>query len=480
MNHYLFAAMLLLLFNFSCEKEIIEPAPPPPAPVQPTPVPPEPEEPAKPVITYDKIGGYVQKGPFLNGTAMTIAELDSTLVPTGKTYTTQLLDNRGTFAVQNVTLESQYVQLQANGFYYNEVTDANSSAQLTLFALSDLSEKSSLNVNLMSSLEKSRIEYLLGEGSSFAAAKTQAQQEILAIFHVDADDIASSELLDITKTGKDNAVLLAVSLMLQGYQEVADLSELLGNLSTDLREDGVLNSQSLGSALVNNAVALEPEKIRANLVARYEAMGVTVSVPDFEPYVEHFLENTDFKFSNSIIYPETGEYGKNLLLAGDTLYNANMPYSLAAELPATYQSLRVEISGPGWMFNPLQTNEGWDYSSLKPNTARTFTTNRTGKVDFELKFQRMRPTTPPPPPPAPPAPSPLQPCYSDQGNESPEMDTIQALPPYPCLVGQDTIFPPPPPPLPDPIPSEPIPKIRIELYENGSIEALWVKEFVVQ
>lgn len=120
MNQYLFVAMLLLLlFSVSCEKEVIEPAliPPVVVPSAPAPAPP-------PAITYDTVGGYVQKGPFLNGTAMMISELDSALVPTGKTYTTQLIDNRGTFAVRNVELESQYVQLYATGFYFNEVTNA--------------------------------------------------------------------------------------------------------------------------------------------------------------------------------------------------------------------------------------------------------------------------------------------------------------------------------------------------------------------
>ncbi|MGB3801210.1 MAG: hypothetical protein WA952_15445 [Lewinella sp.] len=479
MLKYLFSAILLLLIH-SCEKETIEPAPVAPAVPAEPPAPdpePEPEPDPEPEITYDRVGGYVQKGPFLNGTAMTLAELDSNLIPTGKTYTTQLLDNQGAYAVRNVSLESQYVQVQANGFYYNEVTDANSSGQLTLFALSDLSERNSLNVNLLSSLEKGRIEYLLAEGVAFAAAKAQAQREILAVFEIDPADMTASELLDITQAGEGNAILLAVSLILQGYQEVADLSELLGNMSTDLRQDGVVNSQSVGSTLVNNAVALDPEAIRANLIARYEAMGVTVSIPDFAPYVEHFLEHTEFTFTNNIRYPDFGIYGKNLLLAGDTVYTKDTPYSLAAELPVAYQSLRVEISGPGWYFTAFNPAQGWNFSSLGANTARTFTTNRTGKVDFELKFQGHRSTTPPPPPP-PPAPSPLQPCYPEQDHPLSEMDTLPELPPYPCLIGQDTIIP--PPPVEQPVDSEPIPKIRIAVYENGSMEPLWIKEFIVR
>src|SRR3972149_4894073 len=49
--------------------------------------------------------------------------------------------------------------------------------------------------------------------------------------------------------------------IMQGYLPVSDLSELLANISTDIREDGILNSQTLGSILINNAktIKLEPK-----------------------------------------------------------------------------------------------------------------------------------------------------------------------------------------------------------------------------
>lgn len=109
-------------------------------------------------LSLEKVSGYVQKGPFLNGTSISISELSADLVPTGKNYPSQILDNKGTFEVKNVELASQFVELEADGFYFNEVSNANSSAQLTLFALSDLTSKTSLNVNVLSTLEKSRVE----------------------------------------------------------------------------------------------------------------------------------------------------------------------------------------------------------------------------------------------------------------------------------------------------------------------------------
>ena len=94
-------------------------------------------------LSLEKLSGYVQKGPYLNGTAITISELSSELEPTGKNFISQILDNKGTFEIKNIDLSSQYVELKADGFYFNEISNVSSTAQLTLFALSDLTNKTS-------------------------------------------------------------------------------------------------------------------------------------------------------------------------------------------------------------------------------------------------------------------------------------------------------------------------------------------------
>ncbi|MDD4199656.1 MAG: hypothetical protein PHF92_07220, partial [Bacteroidales bacterium] len=106
-----------------------------------------------PALNKQTIGGYVQKGPFLNGTSISVSEFSEEWVPTGRNFSTQITDNKGTFELLNLTLVSPYVELEADGFYYNEVTDENATAQLTLYALSDLSDTNSLNVNVLTHLE---------------------------------------------------------------------------------------------------------------------------------------------------------------------------------------------------------------------------------------------------------------------------------------------------------------------------------------
>ena len=124
------------------------------------------------------VSGKVQKGPYVQGTEITVRELDSSMTPTGNTFTGTIDDNTGSFSIKG-TLTNKIAELAADGYYFNEVTGSLSSAKLALQAFSDLTDSSSVNVNLMTHLEKKRVEYLMDNSKmTFAAAKTQAQTEI--------------------------------------------------------------------------------------------------------------------------------------------------------------------------------------------------------------------------------------------------------------------------------------------------------------
>jgi hypothetical protein len=357
-----FQIVLFLFLLVSCEKD------------------PMPDE-----VNRTDVSGFVQKGPFINGTDISVAELTEELTQTGKMFSSQIMDNKGTFDIRNIELTSPFVELKANGFYFDEVANENSTAQLTLFALADVTETSDINVNVLSNLEKNRVQYLVSNGTNFKEAKQQAQAEILSIFEIGNEDITDSELLDISKPGDGNAALLAASVVLQGYLAVSELSELLANISTDIREDGVLNSAQLGTALINNARLIDLEEIRQNLENKYENLGLTASVPDFEKYVNQFIENTEFEFTAFIEYPPTGKHGLNLLDPEKTNYT-NGTYSMRAILPAG-NSLKVEIRGRNWMFPGEQEDTGWLVGEWNmADTSRIFTSKRIGDLDFEMRL----------------------------------------------------------------------------------------------
>lgn len=343
------------------------------------------------LIVKDKIEGFVQKGPFINGTSIVISELNPSLMPTGRNFNTQIADNKGSFQVNNVSLASRFVELKAEGFYFNEVSGTPSTAPLTLYALSDLSDKASVNVNVLSYLEKARVEYLIGQGMQFHEAKRQAQKEILAPFNIQKDNTSQSETLDISRAGDDNAILLAVSVILQGSRTVAELSELLANFSTDIREDGILNSQTLGTKLINGVKYLNLAQVRQHVENRYADIGVEASIPDFEKYIKHFIDNTNFSYNPGFAYPATGVWGTNFLsLTSNTSLSSGSKYSFAANIPAG-SSLKVVVKGISglWYLNGTSIN-GWQVGNYDSETnTQIFTASKTGEViDFELALSQ--------------------------------------------------------------------------------------------
>lgn len=245
-------------------------------------------------IIKNKLTGVVQKGPFINGTSITMYELNSKLIQTGKSFYTQISSNDGSFKFDDFALNSGYAEFVATGYYYDEIKGALSSDPLTLYALSDVSDISTLNINILTHLEKSRIEYLI-KNKSLTEAKLLAQAEILAIFGYDVNDIDRSESLNISVNKEGNAILLAISVILQGNRSVADLTEILANITNDLREDGLLNDETIKADLRNTAIGLNLASIRMKLEARYSELGMSTTIPPFEKYITTFLTFTGNK-----------------------------------------------------------------------------------------------------------------------------------------------------------------------------------------
>ena len=315
-----------------------------------------------PVVTTKNIVGYAQKGPFINGSSVTVFDLQSDLSATGKSYNSQITDNKGTFQLNNIALSSNYINLRADGFYFNEISGQQSAAQITLYALSDITGKTDINVNIMTHLEKARVEYLIKNGKSFADSKIQAQKEILAIFDIEKSDMQTSENLNISESGDNNGILLAISAIFQGYRSESEMTELLSNISNDIKEDGILNSAPLGSALINHAIILDAVSIKSNLTKRYSEIGATATIPDFGKYIANFISKTQFVVTQSLItYPVTGLHGANILSLSTTKYGSGMgvTFSLAAKV-AKGTTLKIKItslSADTTTINPTDTTQ---------------------------------------------------------------------------------------------------------------------------
>src|ERR1700722_9630152 len=140
--------------------------------------------PPPPAVTFPAKSGVAQKGPLIKGSTVTAQELDSSLSPTGKQYSYQTISDFGTFSPTN-TFTSQYVGVNATGYYFDEVADAVSTGPVTLYGYSDLGTDTVLNVNLLTTLEYQRIQNLVAKSNmTFGAARTQAEGEVLAALNI--------------------------------------------------------------------------------------------------------------------------------------------------------------------------------------------------------------------------------------------------------------------------------------------------------
>jgi len=235
----------------------------------------------------------------------------------------------------------------------------------------------SVNVNVLTHLEKPRVEYLVKqEGKSFSDAKKQAQREVLATFGFKPSE-TSSEALNLT----DNAALLAISCILQGYLSTGDMMELMADICADIKTDGILDNTALGSKLMNNAynISLSIANVRNNLTTKYAELGSNITIPDFESYVQSFLNSDLYPRTLFITYPATGLHGDNILSDAVTSVTEFSFYSMKADLPEG-QSLKIVVKD-GLCSHIGSSLLNWDVDYNLDHTLRRkeFTVKESGK-----------------------------------------------------------------------------------------------------
>lgn len=225
------------------------------------------------------IQGAVEKGPFVRGSVVTIYELNSELNPTGRSFKSEILDDKGSFSLADIELTSNYVQLSVNGYYFNEVNGNLSTSQITLNALADITNNKSVNVNVLSHLEEKRVRSLIKvEKKSFSEAKKQAQTEIYSSFFVKTSPTTNSELVSLTKNDDNSNILLGISAALLNISESdnAKLTELLSILSADLDKDGAIE-ESLKLVIKQGLETLNSKAISDHMKTRYKELNITLA-----------------------------------------------------------------------------------------------------------------------------------------------------------------------------------------------------------
>jgi len=250
-----------------------------------------------PTQTYTAKAGVAQKGPLIKGSTVTAQELDAKLSPTGKQYSYQVTSNLGTFSPTS-TFGSHYIGLNAAGYYFDEVANAISPGTVTLNGYSDLTSESVLNVNLLTTLAYQRIQHLVNNSSmTFAAARTQAENEVLAALNIPSGNYGSFATLDLSGGTDGDHILGAISSLFVYGNSAGALSELIANFQSDIGTNGVITNPATTAALVAAAKAINPGKVAANLTQYYATSGVSFTAADISEWIAQSGDGVIGKFA---------------------------------------------------------------------------------------------------------------------------------------------------------------------------------------
>jgi hypothetical protein len=253
--------------------------------------------------TTVKLVGAVNKGPFVQGSAVDVYPVDSTGNPSGSDYPTITSDALGDFSV---TFAYQGpVLLKGEGYYYNEATGRLSMAPLTLNALASVSTNGTQNayINLVTHLAETRETRLLGDGMTFEAAVTQAEGELraaLAIGGANFDPGAPGNQLNLFG-GDDvkSAYLFAVSAVLaydaniDGSTDEGDaaLQALINTTQAAFETSGTLPSATT-QLIAQAQTCVEPRAVTQDLVAYIGTLNLAVppTIPDINLALDSDLD----------------------------------------------------------------------------------------------------------------------------------------------------------------------------------------------
>lgn len=236
-------------------------------------------------VNIGSIKGLVEKGPFVSGSSVSIYELDNNLNATGRVFEAKT-DNEGAFSITTSTsLVSKYVKLSVTGFYFNEYTGRLSDAPVSLDAISSIDnvDKANVNVNILTHLEMPRVINLVSSGKTFQEAKQQAQRELLNSFLITNQSIKPEEA-SITANNTSANILIAISSILLNERSDAQFTEFMSTLRNDL-SDGTI-TQDTKNKIVESSLGLSYSNIKDNIKKRYEELGKTVEIGNFELFID--------------------------------------------------------------------------------------------------------------------------------------------------------------------------------------------------
>ena len=331
-----------------------------------------------------EINGSVFKGSFLRGSLLFLYELDSNLNQTGRSFNTTIDDDYGNFDLKAQNLSGKLVRVVGDGFYWNEVLNENSSTRISLTGICKIDSNETVNVNVLTHLERARVEYLYNiKKLSFDSAKSQAVTEVLKAFGFTNTGIKRAEKVGVVGIGDESKILLAISTLMQGYRTESEVTQIMNDFANDIKKDGTLDDVTIGNDLVTHLYYTDTATVLNNFKIKYRKLynSDTVNSVDMR-FIKNFQNNTTYiKDKDLFEFPEYEQSGlyKNILNPLNSVYTSDI-YGVTANVTRKGMRIKVEIlkedqSSVGCTFGfPQGMEVGWTLA--RPNCIMpTYTSN---------------------------------------------------------------------------------------------------------
>jgi len=278
-------------------------------------------------VVYRRSGiamaGVAEKGPFRHGTSVKVVELDSTmrLEDSPRSHTTCITSSNGSYSFEPFDVVSPYVRVEASGYYRNELNGGLSADVVTLTAVTDLTERDSVNVNMLTHLEGPRTLKMVentGNNQPIRMMKEQALKDILNSFSIVvpgfnemngqqnfgqqggfgnfgqtavATKATIADDISLFGDGDFSAALIAISVMMQRKGTGAEMLEYAGAIAERIKGNGNWDDFTAKADLADWLMVLDTSGAYNTIRQNLESLNQGV-VPDFESYLRNFWTST--------------------------------------------------------------------------------------------------------------------------------------------------------------------------------------------
>ena len=333
------------------------------------------------------IQGYAQKGQFVKGSQVTAFAVGSDLVATGESFPANISDDLGAFSISGKSA-APFLELRAEGYYFNEIEGTVSSSPLYLEAIVK-SDDTKANINLMTTAIRPRVKKLIKEGKTYDDAVSQAQSELLSALGF-TGSAGNFDEMDITGTRDADGMLLAFACMIQSGRGASEVTTLIQEVASDLESKGTI-SASVMEKVKKNLGDINPFRVILCISNYYKEKNLSVStVPNFYKYLDPIF-NTDFmivddyiiNFSTGPVTQESGgmdnperiETGLNVL--------ANIDFTVEVDVEGA-TATKEHVFGPAYAIKidiPANTD-------MEGRTAHVIFKDASGKVLDQREYKQ--------------------------------------------------------------------------------------------